>query len=155
MRGRAFARFETRFQAAWVVGALLGIIPVAVAAGQGGLALVLAFGGLSYLAALRAARSRPPRSKLRPEAVDRVVGRARDNLRERARQSRRGRRRAATAERRTRRSDEHRAPDPKPAGERASPPAAKPPAPRRSTPAAASNKVPPPPRRRKSGRGNR
>ena len=33
VRGRAFARFETRFQAAWVLGAVLGIIPVAAPAG--------------------------------------------------------------------------------------------------------------------------
>ena len=33
VRGRAFAQFETRFQAAWVVGALLGIIPVAIVGG--------------------------------------------------------------------------------------------------------------------------
>ena len=26
-RGRAFARFETRFQVAWVIGALVGIVP--------------------------------------------------------------------------------------------------------------------------------
>ena len=32
VRGRAFARFETRFQVAWVVGALVGIIPVERAA---------------------------------------------------------------------------------------------------------------------------
>ena len=28
-RGRAFAQFETRFQVAWVVGALFGIVPLA------------------------------------------------------------------------------------------------------------------------------
>ncbi len=67
VRGRAFARFETRFQAAWVVGALLGIIPVAVAVGLGVLGLVLAFGGLSYLAALRGARTRPPARSCAPK----------------------------------------------------------------------------------------
>ncbi len=100
VRGRAFARFETRFQAAWVLGAVLGIIPVASAAGLGVLGLVLAFGGLSYLAALRAARSAPSRTKLRPDAVDRALDRARENLKERGRQSRQGRRRAAARRRR-------------------------------------------------------
>ena len=58
---------------------LLGIIPVASAAGLGVLGLVLAFGGLSYLAALAggAAAARPSRTKLRPEAVDRALDRAR------------------------------------------------------------------------------
>jgi MFS family permease len=100
VRGRAFARFETRFQGAWVVGAVLGIIPVVAPAGLAVLGIVLAFGGVSYLAALRAARTRPPRSKLRPEAVDRALGRARDNLRDRRRQSRAGRRKAAARRRR-------------------------------------------------------
>ncbi len=97
VRGRAFALFETRFQAAWVIGALLGIVPVAVAAGLTGLGIVLAFGGLSYLAALRAARSQPARSKLRPEAVDRALERARDNLKGRRRPSKAARRKAARA----------------------------------------------------------
>jgi MFS family permease len=100
VRGRAFAQFETRFQAAWVLGALLGIIPVAAMAGLAVLGLVLTFGGLSYLAALRAARTRPARSKLRPDAVDRALERARDNLKDRSRRSRRGRRRRAAARRR-------------------------------------------------------
>jgi hypothetical protein len=156
VRGRAFARFETRFQAAWVVGALVGIIPVAVAAGLGVLALVLTFGGLSYLAALRAARSRPPRSKLRPEAVDRAVGRARDNFRQRTRGGRRARRRAAAEARRSRRDNgappqrEMTVPPP-------APPPAPPAAPARRTPArSAAKPAPPPPRRRrKSGSGDR
>jgi MFS family permease len=146
VRGRAFARFETRFQAAWVVGALLGIIPVAIAAGLGGLGLVLAFGGLSYLAALRAARSRPPRSKLRPQAVDRALGRARDNFRARARQTRRARRQAATDARRTRRGGgkDRQPPEPAPT------PAAQRPAPAPRVPARSTAKaIPPPPRRRR------
>jgi MFS family permease len=139
VRGRAFARFETRFQAAWVAGALLGIIPVAVAAGLGVLGLVLAFGGLSYLAALRAARTRPPRSKLRPEAVDRALERARENFKGRRRQTRAGRRKAAARARRQ--ADDDPVPD-------ETPPVPKPP-PRRTTgkPGAAA----PPPRRRRSG----
>jgi MFS family permease len=152
VRGRAFARFETRFQAAWVVGALLGIIPVAVAAGLGVLGLVLAFGGLSYLAALRAARSRPPRSKLRPEAVDRALGRARDNFRARAGQTRRAHRQAAAGSRRARRSGGK---DPAPP-ESAPPPASQRPAPTPRVPARSGAKaIPPPPRRRrKPARGD-
>jgi Na+/melibiose symporter-like transporter len=142
VRGRAFARFETRFQAAWVVGALFGIIPVAVAAGLGVLGLVLAFGGLSYLAGLRAARTRPPRSKLRPEAVDRALGRARDNFRTRARQTSRARRQASAAARRARRAGTE---EPKPAERGPTPPARAPRVPARSS----AQSVPPPPRRRK------
>ncbi|MCJ7670825.1 MAG: MFS transporter, partial [Acidimicrobiia bacterium] len=53
-RGRAFARFETRFQVAWVFGALFGIIPISECVGLLALGLLLLFAGLSYLAALRA-----------------------------------------------------------------------------------------------------
>lgn len=58
-RGRTFARFETRFQLAWVGGAF---IPAAVPGNWGRLgflllAVALAFFGLSYFAAVRAARS--------------------------------------------------------------------------------------------------
>jgi len=58
-RGRTFARFETRFQLAWVGGAF---IPAAVPHLPGRLgflllAVGLAFFGLSYLAAVRASRS--------------------------------------------------------------------------------------------------
>jgi MFS family permease len=145
VRGRAFARFETRFQAAWVVGALLGIIPVAVAAGLGVLGLVLAFGGLSYLAALRAARSRPPRSKLRPEAVDRALGRARDNVRARAGQTRRARRQAAGDSRGARRAG----------GKEPAPPEPAPtPAAARTARSSAKSIPPPPRRRRKPARGD-
>jgi MFS family permease len=156
VRGRAFARFETRFQAAWVVGALLGIVPVAVTAGLGVLGLVLGFGGVSYFAALRAAGTRPPRSKLRPEAVDRALERARDNLRDRRSQTRSGRRRAAAKARR--RTKKPRAPDegpppPKrpPRRPSAQPGAAPPPngPPGRST--AQPGATAPPPRRRRSG----
>jgi len=94
-RGRAFARFETRFQVAWVIGALIGIIPQNVQLGLLMLAIVLALGGVSYVAARRAAQGREMRTTLRPEAVDRAVGRATRNVRRRFRdQRRRGRRRA-------------------------------------------------------------
>jgi len=58
-RGRTFARFETRFQLAWVGGAF---IPAAIPHLPGRLgflilAVALAFFGLSYFAAVRAARS--------------------------------------------------------------------------------------------------
>jgi MFS family permease len=58
-RGRTFARFETRFQLAWVGGA---VIPAAIPHLPGRLgflllAVALAFFGLSYLAAFRASRS--------------------------------------------------------------------------------------------------
>jgi MFS transporter len=58
-RGRTFARFETRFQLAWVSGA---VIPAAIPSLPGRLgflllAVGLAFFGLSYLAAVRASRS--------------------------------------------------------------------------------------------------
>jgi MFS family permease len=59
VRGRTFARFETRFQLAWVGGAF---IPAAIPDLPGRLgflimAVGLAFFGLSYFAAVRAARS--------------------------------------------------------------------------------------------------
>jgi Major Facilitator Superfamily len=59
-RGRTFARFETRFQLAWVAGAL---VPVVVPGGLPGrlgfllLSIGLGFAGLSYMAAVRAAHS--------------------------------------------------------------------------------------------------
>ncbi len=53
-RGRAFARFETRFQLVWVAG---GVLAVAFPpAGRGGLfviAIVMLFSGLTYLGAVR------------------------------------------------------------------------------------------------------
>jgi hypothetical protein len=80
-RGRAFARFETRFQVAWVVGALIGIIPQNEQLGLLLLAIVLASAGILYVGARRAARGREVRSTLRPEAVDRAVERAARGLR--------------------------------------------------------------------------
>ncbi|HEY0398465.1 MAG TPA: MFS transporter, partial [Acidimicrobiia bacterium] len=60
-RGRTFARFETRFQLAWVGGA---VIPAAIPGLPGRLgflllAVGLAFFGLSYFGAVRAARTAP------------------------------------------------------------------------------------------------
>lgn len=57
LRGRAFARFETRFQLAWVAGALIPVALLDVLSQRWGffvLALVLFFAGLSYVAGLRA-----------------------------------------------------------------------------------------------------
>ena len=87
-RGRAFAQFETRFQVAWVIGALLGIIPENVQLGLLLLALALALGGVSYVAARRAAQGLEMRTTLRPQAVDRAVGNAARNVRRRVRSRR-------------------------------------------------------------------
>jgi MFS family permease len=53
-RGRAFARFETRFQLLWVVGGVLAVIfPNDGKLGIFLVALVLLFAGLSYVGAVR------------------------------------------------------------------------------------------------------
>ncbi len=80
IRGRAFARFETRFQASWVVGALLGLIPLDRQVGLMGLAGVLVFVALSYIAGLRAARGRVYRTTIRPKVVDDMFGRAKTGI---------------------------------------------------------------------------
>lgn len=60
MRGRVFARYETRFQFAWVVGA---IIPVVIGLSNRIGLFILAVGGiasgLSYIAGLRRVRQQP------------------------------------------------------------------------------------------------
>jgi hypothetical protein len=57
-RGRTFARFETRFQLAWVAGAFIpAAIPMPGRLGFFILAVALAFFGLSYFAAYRASQS--------------------------------------------------------------------------------------------------
>jgi hypothetical protein len=137
VRGRAFARFETRFQVAWVIGALFGLIPFSEGVGLLVLGLVLLAAGLSYLGALRSARTRPQRSTLRPEAVDRAFDKARGELRERYGRSKRGRRRAAEENRK--REDKPRSSSPRGAASDAptQPPPAEPVRP------------PPPPQRRR------
>ncbi|HWS46938.1 MAG TPA: MFS transporter [Acidimicrobiia bacterium] len=53
-RGRAFARFETRFQLVWVVGGIIAVL--FPGGGRGGIFLttiVLLFAGLSYIGAFR------------------------------------------------------------------------------------------------------
>ncbi len=78
-RGRAFASFETRFQLVWVVGGMVGVIPLAAEIGLVGLAAVLAFAAVSYAAALHAARRRQEmRTKLLPRAVDEAIVRSRE-----------------------------------------------------------------------------
>jgi len=109
VRGRAFARFETRFQIAWVFGALFGIIPFGEGVGLLMLGVLLAFAGLSYLAALRTARTRPARTTLRPEAVDRAFGKAKGELRERYRRNRDERRKERSSGRAPDASDTARA----------------------------------------------
>jgi MFS family permease len=84
-RGRAFAKFETRFQLVWVIGGVIAIIPFAKQMGLFLLAIVLGFAAVSYVAALRAARGRVMRSKLLPEAVDRTISRSRDHALDRVR----------------------------------------------------------------------
>jgi hypothetical protein len=78
-RGRAFAKFETRFQLVWVIGGVIAIIPFAKQMGLFLMAIVLAFAAVSYVTALRTARGRVMRSKLLPEAVDRTITQSRDH----------------------------------------------------------------------------
>ncbi len=62
LRGRAFARFETRFQLAWVAGALVPVVMLGWLNRRWGffvLALLLSFAGLSYVAGLRARKVSP------------------------------------------------------------------------------------------------
>jgi predicted MFS family arabinose efflux permease len=67
-RGRAFARFETRFQLVWVLGGLLAVVfPGGGRSGIFLVALVLMFAGLSYIGAVR----RPPAG--RPKPVEKPV----------------------------------------------------------------------------------
>jgi hypothetical protein len=55
IRGRTFARFETRFQLAWVLGAALPVaVRIPIGTGMGVLALTAALALSSYLAGLRA-----------------------------------------------------------------------------------------------------
>lgn len=77
LRGRAFARFETRFQLSWVAGALIPVALLNVLSRRWGffvLALTLFFAGLSYVAGLRSrgewggARRTTPRNP--PELTD-------------------------------------------------------------------------------------
>jgi len=79
VRGRSFARFETRFQISWVAGAL---IPIAIPpvyqdlrVGLFVLAVGLGFAGLSYIAGMRAARESVDRRRRRMERTRETVER--------------------------------------------------------------------------------
>jgi len=59
-RGRSFARFETRFQLAWVIGAFIPVlIPIPAQIGFLVIALVTGFAGISYLMGQRSRRRHP------------------------------------------------------------------------------------------------
>lgn len=79
MRGRSFARFETRFQLIWVMGGLLGLIPISARLGLFALAIALGFAGLSYLGGMRTAAERVARRRRRAERTRAAV---RERLRE-------------------------------------------------------------------------
>jgi MFS family permease len=67
VRGRAFARFETRFQLVWVAGGVFAVIYPG--GGRGGIfvvAVVLLFAGLSYVGAFRRAAPRKTQPSLPP-----------------------------------------------------------------------------------------
>ena len=85
VRGRSFARFETRFQIIWVIGGLLGLIPLAGSIGLLGLAAVLAFAGISYLIGMRAAREAVARRQRRTARARAAVRDGLRGLRERVR----------------------------------------------------------------------
>ncbi|MCU1462252.1 MAG: Major Facilitator Superfamily transporter [Acidimicrobiales bacterium] len=58
-RGRTFARFETRFQVAWVAGSFLPVvIPVPIWGGMVAIALGIAFAAFSYLGGRQLVRRR-------------------------------------------------------------------------------------------------
>jgi MFS family permease len=67
VRGRAFARFETRFQLVWVAGGTIAVL--FPGGGRGGIfvvAVVLLFGGLSYVGAFRRNAARQTRPEIEP-----------------------------------------------------------------------------------------
>lgn len=73
LRGRAFARFETRFQLCWVAGALIPVALLDVLTRRSGfflLALVLGFAGLSYVGGLRARHQWGPHPHEHPPHPD-------------------------------------------------------------------------------------
>jgi len=75
LRGRAFARFETRFQLVWVIGALVPVALFDVMDARVGffvLAVVMGFGGVSYVIGLRAARDHPPGAERKPTLAARL-----------------------------------------------------------------------------------
>jgi hypothetical protein len=70
IRGRAFARFETRFQLLWVIGALIPVaIPIDSRIGFFILAIGLGVAGISYLGAYRRAAEAVQRRQARIERI--------------------------------------------------------------------------------------
>lgn len=57
-RGRSFARFETRFQVLWVIGALVAIAPMPMKVGYVAVLLVAGFAAVSYVVGMLAYRYR-------------------------------------------------------------------------------------------------
>lgn len=75
--GRAFARFETRFQLTWVAGALMPVALLDVMDSRVGLfvlAIVLGFAGLSYFGGMRGMRQTRGEPKALPPAPPGVPG---------------------------------------------------------------------------------
>ncbi len=70
-RGRSFARFETRFQLVWVAGAVIGIIPMPLWVGFLGIAGVMVFGAVSFIAGARGTRRATARRARRARRGDR------------------------------------------------------------------------------------
>ncbi|MEJ7582662.1 MAG: hypothetical protein WKF43_00995 [Acidimicrobiales bacterium] len=69
-RGRSFAKFETRFQVFWVVGAMLGLIAMPIRVGYVVVTLVAAFAAFSFGLGSLAWRHR---SGTRTAATERAV----------------------------------------------------------------------------------
>lgn len=99
VRGRAFARFETRFQFASGIGALLGIITLDARVGLLTLGLVVALASVSYIGALRAARGRVYRTTIRPKVVDDLFDKAKTEISQRRLRNKGVRRRRAAEKR--------------------------------------------------------
>jgi hypothetical protein len=78
-RGRSFARFETRFQLTWVVGAFIPVVvPIPMSVGFLIITAVAAFALFSYLAGLRAlARGQLPASRRPTDAITSRLSRLR------------------------------------------------------------------------------
>ena len=117
VRGRAFAGFETRFQVAWLFERSSGSSRSVKASGSSRWACCCS-SPVARTSPRCIPRTRPQRTTLRPEAVDRAFDKARDELRSRYRRSKSAKRREAAAQHR-READElddaARAPAPDPA----------------------------------------
>ncbi len=79
-RGRSFARFETRFQLAWVMGAA---VPVVIAMpGRAGYLLIAAGAGFAAVSYVIGRRFLLAHGRLRPRKTDEVAGRIKATARE-------------------------------------------------------------------------